>query len=454
MPSWCFAAVVLVMATDPDPSVLVSKLGSKNGGERESAAVALQALGTKALPALRAARDGQDVEIRQRAALLIQKIEGAQLVRPSLVALDFSDRPMSDVIQSISAATGCRLSIYEVRKDWLATRITLHKPGPVSFWKTVDSLCEAGRFQYNLGMGPDGTSVALFRDEISGPASDHGAFRVLVDEIVFNHRYRKVHLPGGGLDPPEKKDEDKSFITLWIMVEPRMMIRSGGRLERLSAVDDRGQTLLPDDLESQQPHHDFGFTPAAFVIAHVPLKNLKQPGRTVKKLRGVAPVVVAALKAESLVIPLDRPAGRPYKSGESVLTIQTIRNITPAAEIIIEPVNPDGEPQKLDRPAQATEIELTLRRADGLDSPRVGFDLSEEQFEVVDAQGRVWTPSPWWLSGSGPKQQGVEVRVRLNPVDGNLVPWRGDLAGAKLRYFEMTVAKVDVPFEFSDLALP
>ena len=40
--------------------------------------------------------------------------------------------------------------------------------------------------QYNLGMGPDGTSVSFFRDEISGPASDHGAFRVLVDEIVFN----------------------------------------------------------------------------------------------------------------------------------------------------------------------------------------------------------------------------------------------------------------------------
>ena len=453
MQGWCLTAVVLVMAADPDPSVLVSKLGSKNGGERESAAVALEALGSKALPALRTARDGQDVEVRHRAALLIQKIEGDQLVRPSLVLLDFSDRPMSDVIQSISAATGCRLSIYEVRKDWLATRITLHKPDPVSFWKTVDSLCEAGRFQYNLGTGPDGISVALFRDWISGPASDHGAFRVLVDEIVFNHRYRKVHLASRGLEPPEKKDEDKSFITLWIMVEPRMMIRSGGPLKRLSAVDDRGQSLLPDDVESNRPHHDFGFTPAAFVIADVPLKNLKQPGRTVKKLRGVAPVVVAALRAEPLVIPLDGAAGRSYKSGESVLTIQTIRKITPATKIIIEPVNPEGEPKRLDRPAQATEIELTLRCADGSGIPLSSSDLSEEQFEVVDAEGRVWT-SPWLFSNSGPKQQGVEVRVRLNPIDDNFVPWLGDLAGAKLRYFEMTVAKVDVPFEFSDVALP
>ena len=186
----------------------------------------------------------------------------------------------------------------------------------------------------------------------------------------------------------------------------------------------------------------------------MPLKNLKQPGRTVKKLRGVAPVVVGELRAEPLVIPLDGAASRQYKSGESVLTIQTIRKITPATKIRVEPVNPDGKRQRLDRPAQAAEIELTLRRADGSGTPPFGFELSEEQFEVVDAEGRVWTPSPWWLSDSGPKQQGGEVRVTLNPVDDNLLPWRGDLAGAKLRYSEMTVAKVDVPFEFSDIALP
>jgi hypothetical protein len=245
------------------------------------------------------------------------------------------------------------------------------------------------------------------------------------------------------------------LITLWIMVEPRMMIRSDGPLKGLSAVDDRGQSLLPADPEFNQPHHDFGFTTGAFVIAHVPLKNLERPGRMVKKLRGVAPVVVAELRPESLVIPLDGAAsGRPYKSGESILTLQTVRKITPNARIVFEPVNPDGKPKKLDRPALATEIELTLRRADGSDIPLTASDVSEEQFEVVDAEGRVWTPTPWWLSHSGPKPQGEEIRVRLTPVDGDLVPWRGDLAGAKLRYHDMIVARAEVPFEFSDLALP
>ena len=114
--------------------------------------------------------------------------EADRLTRPTMVTLDFRDRPMSDVMREVTAKTGCPLRIYEVRKDWLAQRITLHEPAPLPFWKAVDRICEVGRFHYNLGSGPDGVSVSFFRDEVSGPASDHGIFRAQIEEIYYNGR--------------------------------------------------------------------------------------------------------------------------------------------------------------------------------------------------------------------------------------------------------------------------
>ena len=60
----------------------------------------------------------------------------------------------------------------------------------------------------------------------------------------------------------------------------------------------------------------------------------------------------------------------------------------------------------------------------------------------------------WWLSDSRPRRTDREIRVLLTPVDRNLVPWPGNLAGTKLHYYDLTTAKVDVPFEFTNVALP
>ena len=45
--------------------------------------------------------DGQDSGVRQQAAL-IRKTESSKLVQPTLVSLDFHDRPMSEVIKEVT----------------------------------------------------------------------------------------------------------------------------------------------------------------------------------------------------------------------------------------------------------------------------------------------------------------------------------------------------------------
>jgi hypothetical protein len=107
-------------------------------------------------------------------------------------------------------------------------------------------------------------------------------------------------------------------------------------------------------------------------------------------------------------------------------------------------VTPDGQPKARDPGTPAVEIERAITRADASANPPSPDDVSEYQFEIIDGAGRVWTPSPWWLADSHPRRKGGEHFVRPAPV---MTPWRGEVKGAKLRYHEMNVAKVDVPFE-------
>jgi hypothetical protein len=324
-------------------------------------------------------------------------IDGDELVMPIMVDLDFQDRPMSEVLQVLSVRTGCPLRIYELRNDWLDTRITIHEPAPLLFWQAVDRVCAVGGFQSNLGMG----GISFFRDEIAGPTSDYGAFRVQLQDVTYNGRYRSLHLkrPMG----TEGKDGEDSVINLHIMVEPRIMIRNDGDLKNLTVVDDLGQSLLPANPQASQPHYAFGFTPAAHVLGQIPLKRIDRPGTLIRKLQGVAPVAVATRRPKPLIIPLAGASGRTFDSGESVLTIRRVKKLSPNPKVTFQPVDPAKKAlQPKPITPEATGIELTIRPPDGRPTidgrgshkpafSQLSLSLSEHQFEVVDAAGQVWT---------------------------------------------------------------
>src|SRR4051794_2654771 len=58
-----------------DPAALAAQLGSGRYAEREAASESLLRLGRPALPVLREARSSRDMEVRNRAYNLIQRIE-------------------------------------------------------------------------------------------------------------------------------------------------------------------------------------------------------------------------------------------------------------------------------------------------------------------------------------------------------------------------------------------
>src|SRR4051812_31600943 len=92
---------MLAQASAAGPADLVERLGSGRYADRQAASDALERLGREALPALRLGREARDAEIRSRSSALINKIEGALLTQPTMVTLDFDDRPLKDVVKEI-----------------------------------------------------------------------------------------------------------------------------------------------------------------------------------------------------------------------------------------------------------------------------------------------------------------------------------------------------------------
>lgn len=448
-------------ATEPpdrQAASLVARLASDDRSTRDAASSALRALGPAALPALRAARHSNAPALQSRAAALMKAIDQDPLIHPRTIALDYKDAAMREVIKDLTDRTGCRVTIYSAETEWLATRITLRTPAPVPFWSAVDKVCAAGRFGSNLGSDGGGTTVAIFRGYSTGPVSDYGPFRVQLDGISFQGRYRQLHLkPAGSPEPGPNLGADQaenSFIEAHVNVEPRMLLKNAGKLKKLIAEDDLGQSLLPADPLGKQDDFEFGFTPAASSLAQIPLAQDKKGSRSIKILRGVAPVAVGGLRSEPIVIPLLGAEGKSFQGDDTVVTVRSVAKRLPAQRFVIEPAGADGKTDaSKTRPRESMAVLLTIRPTD----PKVAApDLSEEQFTVVDGAGKEWTATPRILTGNEPKVQGSAVDCVLFFSDENLapLPWSRELKGFALRYREMTVVPVDVPFEFKDIPLP
>ena len=144
--------LLLGQAPSSSPTALVEQLGSPRFAERERATEELAQLGAEALPALRAAREAKDPEVRARAAVLVEKTEALLLTQPTLVTLDIKDRPLTEAVEVIGEQAGIKLALAPENSPAWRTRVTLQESAPLPFWKALDRLCVAGNLKYNLAM--------------------------------------------------------------------------------------------------------------------------------------------------------------------------------------------------------------------------------------------------------------------------------------------------------------
>ncbi|MGB0066653.1 MAG: hypothetical protein WBQ11_01300, partial [Isosphaeraceae bacterium] len=118
--------LVAQSSTSGNPQILLEQLGATRYADREAAARALEKLGREAIPVLQNARDSRDMEIRTRAAALLQKIEGSLLTMPTMVWLNFKDAPLADVVQALGRQTGIKVFLFpENLPRWKQERLSL-----------------------------------------------------------------------------------------------------------------------------------------------------------------------------------------------------------------------------------------------------------------------------------------------------------------------------------------
>lgn len=454
-------ALLIVLGQSPatPPSALIGKLGAARYAEREAAATALEKLGRDALPALRAAREHKDAEVRSRAIALTEKIEGSLLTLPTMVALDFRDVPLAEVAKEIGTRAGVQLPLLpENQASWKLTKVTLREPQPVPFWVAIDRLCEAGRLQYRSGMGGfamgrEPTLALMGGVRPTGPVSYQGPFRISIvglrhnRELVFHSGARLRGQPIGVAEvppaPPVPHREpspanagrttgsinEQFVLHLQVEAEPRLSLATTKTPRLLEAVDDEGNSLVIPTQNSAATDinpgpHTISNTPVVDVLSH--LVHPPRIGGTIKRLKGVVPVAISTRKATPLVVPLKGAAGKTFQNEDVTVTV---------LEIKVNPIN------------RLTQIELSASANEAQPNPGMEFmtarnQVNQQQVEFVDEKS---ASIPWQISGYGPNAS--RIMLTLTPQDPKRVP-------THLRYYGLARTTADVAFEFRDIPMP
>ena len=437
-----------------DPTALIAELGASRFSRREAAEAAIARMGRAAIPMLRASRTHPDLEIRDRAAGLLRRIEASLLTEPTNILLDFNDVSLVEAMTTINQRDGLRLNLApENPAVWAERRLTLRSAEPLPFWKAIDALCGAAGLHTVLGgqtefdQGETGLSLYDGFASSQGLFDDRGPFRI---QLTSLHYQSEVHLGsehgetrGGTLPPSSRAGTGRAtaassrqfFLQLVVGAEPRLAIVPGGPAQVTEAIDEQGRSLVAPH-RPKLIRHDSGYqgvSPSPLVHVRLDLNYPDPPATRIKRIRGTIPLVVSTRRPDPLVIPLADAASHQFRQGRMAIKV--------------------GPSQK-EGPDQMTSIELNItaneRAAAQADGPLAAADdplaiASPQHLEILDAEGRM---IPWFPTRS--ISDGATATVTLTLIDRGVVPG----VPTAIRYHDLISDRTEVAFEFRDLPMP
>jgi hypothetical protein len=436
------SALAVAPQAGPDPTALVAKLGSADPSERASATESLKALGREALPALEKAMKAVDSGLRERSSILWEAIERDLMSLASTVRLDGLDRPREAILEDLEKQTGLALHLDQSAREG---RIAIPEPATVPFWDALERLGLRGVYHHNLGEGKS-TRLELRNDPTYQIVSNAGAFRVSLTGLHLHRDNQLIPAPWVRIDgngqrinvwSDDPKVEPVTFYGgLEVMVEPRMWFTQEAPARIIEAVDDLGQSLVPEDAgPNKRPGDNAHF---AFYAGsggtrdstRFRLRPVEKLGRSAR-LRGAVPVMLHIRRPEpSLVIPLAAATGKTFKCDDAEFIIRTVNDTPKATNVsLTAQLNLD----RADLADKADNVLVTSRL----------LVMSQHQFQLVDADGKVMADSISSGSTDG----------RNSSYQATMSTWQNGRA-THFRYYGVLRVRSEAAFDFRDVPLP
>ena len=441
--------------TSPSPRALVEQLGAARYADREAAARALEQLGREALPALEAARNSRDMEIRTRTASLLQTIQGSLLTQATQVWLNFRDESLADVVRTMSERSGMKISLFpENLPRWKTERVSIQVSQPLPFWKAIDRLCAEASLQSDLelhGFANRTEPTLALTDRMARPVQplcDHGPFRVGLVGLEYQRHvgFAIAQTPprarvGQRQEPGKKAPQPlpravtsvQCSVQLQVSAEPRLGLTQTAPMQITEARDDQGNTLLAAGQATSVLTRNAGYlggTCSSVVHVRAPLNRPENPGRTIKILRGLIPLRITARQPDPLVIPLANAAGKSFDKGDLHVTVHEVRS------------DPNNRQRQIELTVRESRAEA-IPAGDEAMAPNFGnrMDPRQQNLELLDARGQIL---PWFQTSIDLESSRITLTM-------------AGLAGAEpkeLRYYRLTGTTVSVPFTFTDVPMP
>lgn len=416
--------------TPPGLDRLVEQLGDADYRKRDLAIQQLAAHGLKALPALKAALNHPDAEVRRRIHDLIPALETAAVLAPRRVTLKIGDRPLKEVFDALEKQTSYKVEFWggDARKTYSFDF------NDVPFWQALDAICSATGMVLQQGYGDD--RIRLQHQEGHVPFVRYdGSFRLT--PTGFQH-YRNIDFGLIGKGGAGNRRSETLTLTFAVFSEPRLPMLGMGEVKLDAAYDtDKNSMLLPTG--NGEEHFDgrwgmrgrwtsrYGHgNRSASMQTQVTLARPSERATGVKLVRGSIPVTLLAEQ-------------KPVVVTDKILAAKGKKNKIDTTSFTIEEV---GE-----MAGKQVQVKMTITEATDNPNDYTWMNALYQRIELQDAKGNKFqvVGSGWGNNAPGT----VQMTLTFSP-QGNAKVGPPD----KLIYYSWTTLQHQIAFEFRDLPLP
>ena len=172
---------------------------------------------------------------RERLAALIDLVLTRWLDRPTMVALDFDNRPLGEAVESLAARTGFTLALDDPGPGRPASHLA--GTGPLPFWLALDRLGRTASVRHDPEIRADGRGnfpvVSIIRLVAGDPppfTSYYGPLRI---HLFTTHRHRDVNFDATGpsrllSEPPSSRSISRRLPSPACLSTPMVCRAPGG----------------------------------------------------------------------------------------------------------------------------------------------------------------------------------------------------------------------------------